>query len=280
MILISKLRNFIDYHRDKRRVQQTYRERFGRSINWRHPTRFTEKIQIFKISKTAEDSWKYVDKLEVRSYIEQQIGAEYLTKLLGVYNNADEINFEALPNAFVLKTTHGSGWNIICPDKSTLNIPEAKAKLTDWLSQNYYRSYGRERQYKRTVPKIICEEYLDTPEKGLYDFKFYCFHGEPRIINVIQDRIGVTRKAFYELPWRKSELQPWEAQADLDMPRPKDLDKMMDISRKLSKPFEQIRVDLYNINGRILFGELTLTCSSGMKYYNPDRYDELLGSYW
>ncbi len=278
--MIPKLLDFIDYHRDKRLVQRVYKERFGRPINWSHPTRFTEKIQIFKISKAAENSWEYVDKLEVRSYVEQQIGAEYLTKLLGVYNHPDEIDFDVLPKAFVLKTTHGSGWNIICPDKSQLDIPETKAKLASWLSQNYYRSYGRERQYKLAIPKIICEEYLDTPEKGLYDFKFYCFHGEPRIINVIQDRIGTTKKAFYELPWKKSELQPWESQGDLNLSQPKDLDKMLDISRKLSEPFEQVRVDLYNVDGKILFGELTLTCSGGLKFYNPDKYDKLLGSYW
>ena len=280
MNIVSTLSNVINYYRDKRLVSRVYKERFGWPINWKNPKRFTEKIQVFKISEAAEKLWKYVDKFEVRSYIEQQIGKEYLTKLYGVYNSPEEIDFNVLPKAFVLKTTHGSGWNIICPDKSKLDIAEAKIKLAGWLSQNYYQSYGKERQYKLAIPRIICEEYLDTPEKGLYDFKFYCFHGEPKFINLIQDRIGQTKKAMYELPWKKSELQPWDAKGDINMPRPKDLDVMMELSRKLAQPFEQVRVDLYNVDGRILFGELTFTCSGGLKLYNPDRFDELFGSYW
>jgi hypothetical protein len=280
MNILSSLRNVIQYHRDKKFVQELYHHRFNRWMNWNQPTLFTEKIQVFKISPAAEKLWKYVDKYEVRSYIEQQLGAEYLTKLYGVYNTPDEINFDELPNSFVLKTTHGSGWNIICADKSKLNIPEAKENLAGWLTQNYYQSYGKERQYKLIKPRIICEEYLDTTNKDLYDFKFYCFHGEPKLINVIRDRTGETKKAFYEIPWKMSELQAWESKGELNMDSPQDLDKMMDISRKLAKPFEQVRVDLYNREGKIFFGELTFTCSGGLKQYNPERFDELLGSWW
>lgn len=280
MNIVEKLRDLKEYLVVKRGVEKVYKSKFGRSINWKHPTRFTEKVQIFKISKKAEKLWKYVDKYKVRSYIEKQIGKEYVTRLFGVYTSPDEIDFEKLPSSFALKTTHGSGWNILCPDKSKLDKEEAKKKLTSWLKENYYYSYGNERQYKLIPPRIICEEYLETPDKGLYDFKFYCFHGEPRFINVICDRAGETKKAFYELPWKKSELQPWSAKGDLDTPRPENLDKMIELARKLSEPFDQVRVDLYDIRGRILFGELTFSCSSGIKRFVPDRFDTEFGSYW
>ena len=280
MNILSRLQETKEYLQNKRGVQRVYKARFGRAIDWNHPTRFTEKIQIFKISKAAQKLWKYVDKYEVRSYVESCIGSSYLTKLYGVYASPKDIDFEKLPKAFALKTTHGSGWNILCPDKSKLNTKEALQKLSHWMTQNYYRSYGKERQYELITPRVMCEEYLETPDKGLFDFKFYCFHGEPRFINIICDRAGKTKKAFYELPWKKSPLQPWEAHDDLDMEQPKDLEKMIEIARVLSQPFDQVRVDLYNIHGRILFGELTFTCSGGIKLFNPDEYDSKFGSYW
>src|SRR5260221_13876884 len=167
MQLLNQIQDAIEYAKNRRFVNRLYRSRFGRPINWKHPTRFTEKLQIFKISKQAERMWKYVDKLEVRSYVEKQIGEQYLTKLYGVYDAPSEIDFASLPKSFALKTTHGSGWNILCPDKSRLSIKTAKNKLAFWLTQNYYTSYGRERQYKLAPPKILCEEYLETKDKSL-----------------------------------------------------------------------------------------------------------------
>ncbi|HSW89574.1 MAG TPA: ATP-grasp fold amidoligase family protein [Patescibacteria group bacterium] len=272
--------SIFSYLRDKREVTKTYKAVYGRPINWRHPIRYTEKLAIFKISQEAEKLWSYVDKIEVRKFVSQQIGNEYLTKLYGTYNSPEEIDFDKLPNSFVLKTTHGSGWNIIVPDKSKLDFADAKKKLAHWMTLNYYDSFGRERQYKLIKPRILCEEYLETKDKDLYDFKFYCFHGVPKSINVIRDRSGRVKKSMYEIPWKKSEMKAWDAQEEIDMEAPKNLGRMLKIAKKLSTPFEQVRVDLYELKGRIIFGELTFSSGGGMSPFDPDRFDEIYGAWW
>ncbi len=170
-----------------------YHHRFGKKLNWRNPTRFSEKIHLFKISALAESVRQFADKYVVRDYVTNSIGSEYLIPLLGVYPSVSEINLEKLPNSFVLKCTHGSNWNIICGDKTKLDWPREKTKLTTWLSSNFYLHFA-ERQYRKMKPRIVCEKYIGTAE-GLTDYKFHCFGGKPAFIRVMTGRSTDIKKA-------------------------------------------------------------------------------------
>lgn len=273
------IRDFIQYQRDKRNVILTYEHHFGRKFHWNHPTRYTEKLNKFKISQEAESLWRYVDKYEVRKYYEKVIGPEYLIPMIGIYNSVDEIPFDTLPKKFVLKATHGSGWNIICRDKSKLDWEDAKKKLNLWLTQNYYKQFGWERQYKKITPRIICEEYLDLEQSDMIELKFFCFNGKPEYLQGIKDRLGDTRRQYYSLNWKKLPFRSQEHASPINgFPRPKNLELMVELVTKLAKPFRHVRVDFYYVGGKIFVGELTFSGVSGIINFVPDSYDEKIGA--
>lgn len=276
---LKTLADFIQYQRDKRHVIQTYERHFSRKLNWNHPTRRTEKINIFKISQEAEDLWPYVDKYEARKYIEKIVGAQYLIPIYGIYENVDDIPFGNLPKKFVLKTTHGSGWNIICRDKDKLDWDDAKKKLQLWMSQNYYELFGWERQYKKIVPRILCEHYVDLERPDMIECKVFCFNGKPRFINAIKDRLYKKKTANYSIEWKKLPFRVVEDNIPLTYPKPKNLDVILELATKLSAPFRYVRVDFYNIGGKLYVGELTFSSGGGMSKLIPDKYDEIIGSW-
>lgn len=264
------------------RAIKLYKERFGVRLNWRQPTRFSEKLLMFKISTAAEAMTRYADKYEVRSYVEKTIGAKYLIPVLGVYESVAEIDTATLPSAFVLKATHGSDWNIICPDKSRLDWEEAQKKLQKWLQTNFYSAFFAERQYRTMKPRIICEEYLPTPN-GLIDYKFHCFRGKPVFIRAMRDRSTDIKKSTYDLNWKRVPVKylkgpGQDAYPDVNLPRPGNLQEMIEVATKLSARFPYVRVDLYNLNGKVYFGELTFTPNAGLDIFEPDSYDFAYGA--
>ncbi|HKC04974.1 MAG TPA: ATP-grasp fold amidoligase family protein [Patescibacteria group bacterium] len=279
---IKNLVRNINYFFDRLYVSLMYVLFFSRKLNWKHPTRYTEKIQIFKISNEAESLSSFVDKYEVRKYVEKTVGTQYLVPILGVFDDVSQIDLKALPRQFVLKTTHGSGWNVICKDKNKVDWNKEFSNLSLWMKKNYYNSPGRERQYKNIKPKIICEKYIFEGKEGLIDYKIYCFSGKPYCIRAMVGRYTHLRKSTYDLDWKPYPLNfifnPPIPLAHI--PKPKNLQKMIRIAAKLSAPFPEVRVDLYNVDGQIYFGELTFTPSGGLERFDPDSCDEMFGSFF
>lgn len=278
MNLITTLQNYLQYRKDKRLTDKLYRKTFSTDINWAHPTKYSEKLHIFKLTKEAEELWPYADKYEVIKYVEQKVGKSISKKLYGVYESVEEIDFNTLPESFVLKATHGTGWNIICPKKSELDWPEAKTKLSDWLSTNYYNS-GQERQYIKIPPRIICEEYLYTSDNNLKDYKFFCFGGKVAFIHVDTGRFSDHKQTlFYDPDWNQLPIGLKKIKKETKIKRPAQISEMLAIARTLSAPFRHVRVDLYNVGKKIYFGELTFTSGNGTYVFDPPEYDEMYGS--
>lgn len=237
----------------------------------RNPKRWTDKIQWLKLHGNMEQFAPYADKYTVRSYIENTIGADYLIPLLGAWDRFDDIPFETLPKKFVLKVTHGCGYNYICKDKSTIDMSVLKKMITGWQQEDFYKQ-ERELQYKPCVPRIICEEYLEDGATGdLPDYKFYCSKGEPKIIQVDTDRFVDHKSDLLGLDWKPLEyvrVATYGAAGELPK-KPRTLAKMIEIARRLSEDFPFVRVDLYSINNKIYFGELTFTPGSGWVTLEP-----------
>lgn len=259
-------------------ISEQYKDVFGKEMNWENPTTYTEIINWEKLNVKDERKTLLADKYSVREWIREKIGDEHLTKLYGVWENAEEIDFDALPKAFVLKPNHCSGHNIDVKDKTVVNIEEVRKKLNSSLKINYaYQCY--EFHYKDIIPKIICEEYLEGVAENVYDYNIYCFHGEPEYIWCIKgSHRPECRASFYNKNW---EMQPFSFGYPKDpilAPKPEKLEKMLELSRILSKDFEHVRVDWYNLpDGRVLFGEMTFASWAGLKKFEPEEYDLLFG---
>lgn len=246
--------------------------------NINNPKEFMEKTLWLKLYYYKENYGNYVDKYEVRKYIEEKIGPNYLNELLGVYNRASEINFETLPDQFVIKGTHGSGYNIIVKDKSTLNINKTKTKINKFLSQNYYDKF-REAIYKNLKPRIIIEKYIsEIDNDSLIDYKFHCFHGQPKYVFVQKNKSQNITKSFYDMNWNKILPEKFiPAFANSDFKKPENFEEMIQIAQKLAEGFIFLRVDLYSIGDKIVFGELTFFSNGGLIRSSIEKFNKEFG---
>ena len=254
----------------------------GRKLNLENPKTFNEKLQWLKLYDRNPIYTKLVDKYEVRKFMASVIGEEYLIPLIGVWDKVEDIDFNILPNQFVLKCTHDSGGIIICTDKSKLNIANVKKKLRKCLNKNFYY-YGREWPYKNIKPKIICEKYM-TDESGtaLKDYKLMCFNGKVKCVFVCSNRNSVEglNIDIYDMNWDLMPVQrPDSPNSGVVTPKPKTFDMMVEFAQRLSKDIPFVRVDFYEINGQLYFGELTFYPASGFEKFEPESYDYLLGSW-
>lgn len=246
------------------------------------PKRYTEKIQFAKFYDSTPLKAKLTDKYAVREWVADVIGEQYLIPLLGVWNHYDEIDFSKLPEKFVLKTNNGSGTNLIVTDKSKINHKKSKKDFEFWLKQDFaFSGRGYEMHYSLIEPKIIAEKYIVDKSGELNDYKFLCFDGEPHFVWVDVGRYSKHCRNVYDLDWN---LQPWK-QFTYDntkepIQKPDNLKNMIEISRKLSKGFGHVRVDLYNVDGEIYFGEMTFTNGKGFELIQPDEANIMLGSLW
>lgn len=249
-----------------------------RKLNLDKPTDFMEKLQWLNLNFYSEDYKNYVDKYEVRNYIEEKLGKGYLVDIIGVYTNVDDIDFDKLPNQFALKGTHGSGYNIIVEDKSKIDVTQVKRKLKKYLSSNYYDKY-KERIYKAVEPRILVEAYLDqTDSENIIDYKFYCIHGKPEYVLVKTMVNNQFKKCFYNLDWQKLENDnPDKNYLSEEIKKPNNFEALVDIAKKLSSEFIFVRVDLYSINGKIYFGELTFFPTGALKRLPIERLNTELG---
>lgn len=275
LIKILGDKGFLNFMPDKPYLKMVYWAETGKKLNLDNPSSYNEKLQWLKLYDRKPEYSTYVDKYEVRSYIRETIGDEYLIPLIGVYNSFEEINWDALPKQFVLKCTHGSGSNIICTDKNKLDIKIVKKKINKWMKKNWYW-FGREWPYKNLKPRIIIEKYL---QDNIIDYKFMCFHGEPKIIQVHQNRQSNHTLDFYDTNWNKTEIRRYRNVSNDILPRPKCFDEMLSIAKKLSKNEIHVRIDLFEVNGKVYFSEKTYYSASGFSLFEKDEYDELLGSW-
>jgi len=267
--------NFIS---DSLYLKIIYFIRTWKILNISNPKTFNEKNQWLKLHYKNDLLTKLADKYLVRKYVKEKIWEDILIPLLWVYENFNQIDLHKLPDKFILKATHWSGWNVICTDKNNSNMKEAKDKFQLWLKTNFYYP-GRSWEYKNIKPRIICEEFLSS--KGnvwLNDYKIYCFNWKPRYIQYVTGRFSWdTRESFYDVNRNIQEFNLCNRKHDNIQEKPINLKEMLDIAQKLSSDLPYARIDVYNYDGKIYFGEITLHPSGWMDNFKPNKYDKILG---
>jgi len=254
-----------------------YFEKFGRELSWDNPKTYTEKINVSKIRENNDNRDVLTDKYLVRNWVSKKIGDKYLVPLYGVYDSFDEIDFDKLPDKFVIKCNHDCGSVTLCKDKSKLDLKKLRYKYNEFYLKRNFAYAGFEMHYKNIKPKIIIEKYMGD---DIRDYKFLCFNGKPYYCWIDVNRFGDHRRNIYDMNW---ELQPFiegYKNSDEKIKCPKKFDEMKEIASKLSKGFDHVRVDLYMIDNNIYFGEMTFTNANGFKKFEPDEWDYKLGSLW
>ena len=230
---------------------------------------FGEKIQWIKLYGNLETYKDLVDKYRVREYVEKKIGKKYLTEIIKVYSSTNEINFEELPDRFVLKLNTGSGYNIICKDKEKINRKKVIKQLNNWLKEDYFK-IKKEPQYKNIEKKIICEKYMENKKGELLDYKLFCFNGKTEFIEVDFDRFENHAMNFYDLKWNLMDLKKGKyPNYSGKLEKPENLNEMIEVAEKLSEELPFARIDLYDVDNKIYFGEITLTPAGGLTPFIP-----------
>lgn len=272
---------FYDKSDDETFIRKKGKALLGYSLNLQKPETFNEKMNWLKLHDRNPFYVQLVDKYEVKKIIAERLGSDYIIPNLGVWNSVDEIDFSGLPERFVLKCTHDSGSRVICTDKKRLDINKTKASLDEWLRKDYYK-LNREWMYGKVKHRIIAEKYIENDCGYLNDFRFYCFNGNPRFFSIDFHLDGKNHMNFYDekleiLPFGSAEEIPvFDAKVRI----PENIGEMFSIARKLSAGHPFIRVDMYNIGGRIYFSELTFFTHGGFFILYPDQsWDRRLGDY-
>lgn len=263
---------------DREAIAKLYREYSGRDPDLESPRRFSDKLQWLKLHHRDPLQTILADKHAVRAYLASRGFGSLLSRQLACVTDAQAIDFDALPNRFVIKAAHGSGWNLFCPDKSALDRRYARRLMASWLRQDIFWK-GREWPYKSMPRRLVAEEYLEDASGSLTDYKFFCFNGEPRLVQADAGRHTSERvQNFYSLEWQ---LLPFgkdpPPRPDVQIPQPLSLGRMIAIARDLSLGHPFVRVDLYDLDGRVVFGELTFYPASGLPDFIPDEQDFACG---
>lgn len=263
-------------------TKMLYYESYGRFPNLNNPHKFSEKLMWLLLNVYSKDPLvtKCADKLAVREYVKEKGFSHLLNEIYGVWDKVEDIDWASLPEKFVLKCNHGAGYNILCYSKSELDIEEAKCKLSRWISEDYWKRSG-ELFYKNIRKKIFCEKYIETenniPPK---DYKIFCSYGEPQFLYVAWDRINDQVKYdFYTCEWEWIPVKCGHPNSGL-IPKPENLQELLDIARKLSGNWPQVRVDLYSEKNEIIFGELTFLHAAGKPHFGPEEFDDIFGNYF
>jgi len=264
-----------------KRIQKMYFLKTGEKMSLSNPEKFTEKIQLYKLEFLYNDVSKLVDKIEVTDWVKSKIGPNYVNSIYGVWDKFENIDFSILPEKFVLKTNHGAGMNVVVENKNAINHRYLKRVFNNWLRVNYAYEYGLELQYRSIKPKIYAEKFMSDKDGNLNDYKFICFNGTVYYCWVDIGRSKNHTRNIYDLEWN---LQSWNIgefpNCRENISKPFNFSEMISIASKLSEGFSHVRVDLFNIDGKIVFGEMTFTTGSGFSRVNPQKYDYILGSLW
>lgn len=267
---------------DEKAVRKYYSSRTnGMSLDLENPKTFSQKQQWYKLNSHDPLMQICADKLAVRDYIEKQGYGYLLNDLLGKYKSVKEINLEELPQQFVIKAAHGSGFNVIVKDKNNLNWHQTKLMLNSWMHQNIAWG-GREWVYKNMPRNIIIEKYLEDETGELRDYKFFCFNGEPKFMQLEVGRYtNYNTRNFYDMEWN---LMPFGKELphnpNIKIPKPEMFEEMKKIAKDLCAPFQFVRVDLYQVGGKVYFGELTFFPAGGAPDFVPSEYDSIVGDMW
>lgn len=263
----------------KQELQTWYQRVTGKYLNLDNPCTFNEKIQWLKLYDSTPIKTRLADKYLVRDWVKEKIGEQYLIPLLGVYDKFEEIDFEKLPNQFVIKCNHGCAYNIIVRDKTKLDLAEVKEKLNKWMSENFAFKAGYELHYRDIKPKIIIEKYMENKgSQNLYDYKFWCFNSEVKYMQFRDDFSANLKMVFYDLNWKKQPFYYDHPLYDKELEKPDNFQDMINIAKKLCQGFAFVCVDMYRLNdGTIYFGEMTFTRSTGAAHWNNEKYNKTLG---
>ena len=294
---MSKLYNFITNKRlrfsyltamglthwmsDERFLKKEYYLAMGKTLNLNTPKTFNEKLQWLKLYNREPQYTMMVDKYAVKQYVANKIGSQCIIPTLGVWNHFDEIDFDELPNQFVLKCTHDSGGIVICKDKLKLDKRAAKQKLEYYLKRKYYYVH-REWPYKNVKPRIIAEKYMSNDNgEDLNDYKLMCFNGQVKATFVCSDRFSEDglKVTFYDTNWKRMPFERHYPASKTDIARPKTYDEMLILAEKLAFQIPFVRVDFYEVHGRVYFGELTFFPGSGYEEFTPEEWDKKLGDW-
>lgn len=265
---------------DEQAIMRLYKNFSGKKPNLQNPKTFSEKQQWLKLNYYNPQQIICADKFEVREFIIEKGYKHILNDVLGIYQNIDDLDLKTLPNKFVLKATHGSGWNLICKDKNRINWFVWKKILNSWLKNNIFWP-GREWPYKDMPARIICETYLEDDSFGLQDYKLFCFNGKVKFIQANKGRDTKDHaQNFYDLNWNilpfGKDLKPLP---NVKIEKPKKLNEMIQIASSLSIDFPFVRVDFYEVKSKIIFGEMTFYPKSGLPDFVPVEYDKIIGDY-
>lgn len=281
-ILKAEQTGLLNWLPDKTYLKLIYKCKMKRKLNLRDPKTYNEKLQWLKLYDRRPEYTTMVDKRAVKKYVANKIGEQYVIPTLGVWSHFEDIDFKSLPNQFVLKCTHDSGGLVICTDKSKFDYLAAAKKIKKCLRTNYY-IHGREYPYKNITPRIIAEKYMvDESGYELKDYKFFCFNGVAKIMFIASDRQlqgEETKFDFYDMDFKHLPFTNGHPNSSHELIRPKTFSEMQRLAESLSQGIPHARIDFYNINGQIYFGEITLFHWSGMIPFEPDVWDKKLGDY-
>ena len=262
-------------------LKKMYKIKFGRELNLDNPVLYTEKLQWLKLYDQRHEYSVMVDKYAAKKFVVESIGEEYVIPLLGVWDCVEDIDFEVLPNEFVLKTTHDSGAVVICKNKRDLDINVVKKKLKYFLKRNYFHC-NREWPYKNVKPRIIAEAYMeDSIYKELRDYKFFTFGGVPKVLYIAQGRGNgePTVADFFDMEFNHLDLTIDHDMAKTPPEKPRCFEEMKKLAAVLSEGTPQLRVDFYEVDGKVYFGEMTFFHCSGFEMFKPKEWDKTFGDW-
>lgn len=267
---------------DKLFLKIQFRRKMGYWMDFNNPRTYNEKLQWLKVYKRDPIMTQMVNKADAKKYVSRIIGEQHIIKTIGIWSSFDDINFDKLPDKFVLKTTHDSGGVVICTDKAKFDRKKAKFKLEKSLNRNYYAG-TREWPYKDVPRQIIAEEYMiDESGYELKDYKWFCFSGEPKALFIASDRSSLTEETkfdFFDSDFNHLPFTNGHPNSSVEFIKPKGFEEMKEYARQLSQGFPHLRVDFYDINGKIYFGELTFYHWSGFVKFDPLEWDYIFGSW-
>lgn len=263
---------------DEKYIKFIYFFCFWKKLNLNNPQTYSEKLQWIKLYDRRNIYTTIVDKYSVKEYVASIIGEEYIIPTIGVWDRFEDIDINKLPDSFVLKCTHDSGGLVICKDKAKFDIPAARKKINKSLKRDYYL-LGREWPYKNVKRRIIAEPYISDSKNQLNDYKFFCFNGKPRMLFIASDRGTDTRFDFFDMDFNHLSFEQGHPNSIKKIQKPNGFDKMSLLASMLSKDFPEVRVDFYNVDGKILFGELTLFHFSGFVPFEPSKWDKKMGNW-
>ena len=272
-------RNLFWFLPDSLYLKIKFRLKCNKKLDLKNPRTFNEKLQWLKLNDRNRSYTSMVDKRLVKEYVCEKIGKEYIIPTLGVWDDPNHIDFNLLPKKFVLKLTHDSGTIIICKDKNKLDIESVKKRLKRGLKRNYYAIH-REWPYKNIERKIIAEKFMDADNLGeLIDYKLFCFGGEPKIVLVCSERFSSENmcETWYDENWNLLPLSEGGHRVDPNIQKPINFVKMKQLARQLSKDKAFVRIDFYEINGSIYFGEITFFPAAGYERFTPEGWNNRLG---